>query len=202
MGAESESDETRRAETVLRGVERMRGIPCRVCSRPICGHEAVVSVAMGYGSSPHCLACMAEGLRSDREEFRDRLLAYILERECYRKGWLSASEGEGFGHALTPACLWRTGDERLPDSIPGRGTVLNKGASGHFAAEWDAGDSGCGDLVMELRVRLNAMKPGELMKLTARDPGAREDLPAWCRLTGHELVENMHPAYFIRRRRD
>ncbi len=76
------------------------------------------------------------------------------------------------------------------------------GTHGHLAVEWDAGDSGCGDLVMELRVRLNAMKPGELLKLTARDLGAREDLPAWCRLTGHELVESRHPTYLIRRRED
>ena len=70
------------------------------------------------------------------------------------------------------------------------------------AAEWDAGDTGCGDLVMALRIRLHAMKPGTLLKLTARDPGAREDLPAWCRLTGHTLVESGHPIYWIRRRED
>ncbi|MBI5576142.1 MAG: sulfurtransferase TusA family protein [Deltaproteobacteria bacterium] len=70
------------------------------------------------------------------------------------------------------------------------------------AVEWDAGDSGCGELVMELRLRLNAMKPGDLLKLTATDPGAREDLPAWCRLTGHALVESGHPIYLIRRRED
>jgi tRNA 2-thiouridine synthesizing protein A len=55
---------------------------------------------------------------------------------------------------------------------------------------------------MELRLRLKAMEPGELLKLTARDPGAREDLPAWCRLTGHELVESGHPTYWIRRREE
>ncbi len=69
-------------------------------------------------------------------------------------------------------------------------------------AEWDAGDMGCGELVLELRLRLKPMKPGQILKLTARDPGAREDLPAWCRLTGHRLVWAAHPVYGIGRKED
>jgi tRNA 2-thiouridine synthesizing protein A len=72
----------------------------------------------------------------------------------------------------------------------------------HPDSEWDAGDMGCGELVMELRIRLKPMRPGHLLKLTARDPGAVEDLPAWCRLTGHHLVSADHPLYFIRRKED
>jgi len=43
-------------------------------------------------------------------------------------------------------------------------------------AQWDAGDLGCGDLVLELRLRMEAMQPGQLLKLIARDPGARADI--------------------------
>jgi tRNA 2-thiouridine synthesizing protein A len=67
---------------------------------------------------------------------------------------------------------------------------------------WDAGDMGCGELVLELRLRLKPMRPGQLLKLTARDPGAPEDLPAWCRLTGHHLTYVNHPIYLIRRKED
>jgi tRNA 2-thiouridine synthesizing protein A len=66
--------------------------------------------------------------------------------------------------------------------------------------EWNAGDLGCGELVLELLMRLNAMSPGEVFQLTALDPGAREDLPAWCRMTGHPLVSANHPVYLIRRK--
>jgi tRNA 2-thiouridine synthesizing protein A len=72
----------------------------------------------------------------------------------------------------------------------------------HPDSAWDAGDMGCGELVMELRIRLKPTRPGHLLKLTARDPGAVEDLPAWCRLTGHHLVSADHPLYFIRRKED
>lgn len=67
-------------------------------------------------------------------------------------------------------------------------------------AEWDAGEMGCGELVMQLRLRLGALAPRARLRLTARDPGAREDLPAWCRLTGHTLLAADHPVYLLQRR--
>lgn len=66
--------------------------------------------------------------------------------------------------------------------------------------EWDAGDLGCGDLVLELRARIEPLAPGRILKLTARDPGAPADIPAWCRMTGHALVSEQHPIYLIRRK--
>lgn len=69
-------------------------------------------------------------------------------------------------------------------------------------AEWDAGDMGCGELVLELRSRLDRLRPGQVLRLTARDPGAPADIPAWCRLTGQILVGQHHPVYLIRRKED
>lgn len=65
---------------------------------------------------------------------------------------------------------------------------------------WDAGDLGCGELVVLLRGRLARLLPGQIFELVTRDPGAPEDVPAWCRLTRHELVEADHPNYLIKRR--
>jgi tRNA 2-thiouridine synthesizing protein A len=67
-------------------------------------------------------------------------------------------------------------------------------------AEWDAGDTGCGDLVLELRHRVTALEPGAVFRLVARDPGAPADLPAWCRMTGHTLLSAAPPVYLIRRK--
>jgi len=55
--------------------------------------------------------------------------------------------------------------------------------------EWHAGDLACGDLVLELRRRVRAA-PGQIFKVTALDPGAPADLPAWCRMTGHHLLQH------------
>jgi tRNA 2-thiouridine synthesizing protein A len=99
-------------------------------------------------------------------------------------------------------------DQKLEKTVSPSSSVLDNPTSRalgeleriHPDGEWDAGDMGCGELVMELRMRLKSMRPGHLMKLTALDPGAVEDLPAWCRLTGHHLVSADHPVYFIRRK--
>lgn len=70
----------------------------------------------------------------------------------------------------------------------------------HADLGWDAGDLACGDLVLQLRGRMEAMPPGRVLRLIARDPGAPEDLPAWCRLTGHTLLSATPPVYMIRRK--
>ena len=67
---------------------------------------------------------------------------------------------------------------------------------------WDAGAMGCGELVLELRFRMQALPPGSVLKLTATDPGAPEDLPAWCRMTRHALIASEHPYYWIRKREE
>ena len=69
--------------------------------------------------------------------------------------------------------------------------------------EWDAGDLGCGPLLLELRNRLRTM-PGQVFKLTSADPGSPEDLPVWCRLSRNELLRHdpQTKSYWIRSRLD
>jgi tRNA 2-thiouridine synthesizing protein A len=67
-------------------------------------------------------------------------------------------------------------------------------------AEWNAGNLGCGELVLELWGRMQRLPVGGVLRLIARDPGAPADIPAWCRLTGHVLVSDAPPVYLIRRK--
>ena len=69
-------------------------------------------------------------------------------------------------------------------------------------AEWNAGALGCGELVLELHHRLERLRPGQVLRLTALDPGAAADIPAWCRMVGHALIAQQHPVYLIRRKED
>ena len=73
------------------------------------------------------------------------------------------------------------------------------GKTAESAAAFDAGEMACGDLVLELRSRLARLARGEILRVRATDPGAVEDLPAWCRLTGHPLLRSAHPEYWIQR---
>jgi TusA-related sulfurtransferase len=41
--------------------------------------------------------------------------------------------------------------------------------------------------------------PGRILRLIALDR-ASADIPAWCRLTGHALLDHHHPVYLIRRK--
>ena len=65
---------------------------------------------------------------------------------------------------------------------------------------WDAADLACGVLLLRLRGRMEAMRPGQVLRLVAQDIGAAEDLPSWCRLTGHTLLSATPPVYLIRRK--
>lgn len=53
--------------------------------------------------------------------------------------------------------------------------------------EWDAGELGCGELVLELRMRMR-QAPGKVFRVTALDAGAPADIPAWCRMTNNPLL--------------
>lgn len=65
---------------------------------------------------------------------------------------------------------------------------------------WDAGSLGCGELILELRSKIAEVAPGETLRVTTKDPGAVEDVPSWCRMTGHILEKAEPPNYWIRRK--
>jgi tRNA 2-thiouridine synthesizing protein A len=69
-----------------------------------------------------------------------------------------------------------------------------------IADAWDAGDMGCGEVIILLRLRMQELGPGDVFKLTAHDLGAPEDIPAWCRLTKRRLLHADHPHYWIEQR--
>jgi len=61
----------------------------------------------------------------------------------------------------------------------------------------DCGELSCGELILELRQFVAYAPPGARILVTARDPAAFVDVPAWCVVTGHPLVAQAHPYYLI-----
>lgn len=43
--------------------------------------------------------------------------------------------------------------------------------------------------VIRTQDRVAALAPGDLLEVVASDPGALQDIPAWCRINGHRVVE-------------
>jgi tRNA 2-thiouridine synthesizing protein A len=186
-----------RVERVTRFLNETAEAACGLCGRALCGHQALMSLAAGRQDAPLCLGCLSEDLAKPATALRDQLVGYILRKECLTLGWGLASAREGLAASEAPACLWPKGGVAAPaEAAPPTSADEAPTAS----ARWDAGDMGCGDLVLELRRRLETVPAGGVLWLSARDPGAPEDLPAWCRLTGNDLAFARHPDYWIRRR--
>lgn len=195
-----------RTRSFLRLLHDRRGSQCRDCGQVLCGHEFTMSVVLGFLDAPRCWECLARDLDRQPEELRDHVYDYIRWRACFFSGWRLSSEHEGFGDATQPRCLWPEDRPARPVPRPGAvppvpdATVLPSSVRPKEDAVWEAGDMSCGDLVLELRRRLTALGPGQVLRVVALDPAAPEDLPAWCRLTGHTLAAQAHPDYWIRRK--
>jgi tRNA 2-thiouridine synthesizing protein A len=69
-------------------------------------------------------------------------------------------------------------------------------------ATLDGGDRRCGELILALKRTIERLAAGQVLKLICRDPGAREDLPAWCRMTGHRLLWGDGHTFYIARKED
>jgi tRNA 2-thiouridine synthesizing protein A len=65
--------------------------------------------------------------------------------------------------------------------------------------QWNAGETGCGQLIVGLRRQLKSLPCGASLEVIASDAGAPADLPAWCRMTGHSLIFAKHPCYLIQK---
>lgn len=47
----------------------------------------------------------------------------------------------------------------------------------------------CVNLTPNIKQAISSMQGSEVLKVYNDDPAAREGVPAWCRLTGHSLIE-------------
>lgn len=52
----------------------------------------------------------------------------------------------------------------------------------------DLGKKGCGDLAISLMQKMKTVEGGRVLEVRALDPGAPNDIPAWCRMTKNELI--------------
>lgn len=65
----------------------------------------------------------------------------------------------------------------------------------------DLGAAGCEEgVLLRLRNLMAGLAPGQVLEIRSTDPGVREDLPAWCRLTRHEYLGAVGSRYFVRKR--
>jgi TusA-related sulfurtransferase len=90
---------------------------------------------------------------------------------------------------------WAAALAALNCSVPTQSASL-------FGADafYDAGDLGCAAGPLdEIAAQMRRLAPGQTLEVRASDPSVANDLPAWCRLAGHELAGHEGDHYLIRR---
>lgn len=55
--------------------------------------------------------------------------------------------------------------------------------------ELEANGMACTNLTPGIKKAISAMNPDEVLKVMNDDPSSRMGVPAWCRLTGHTLID-------------
>ena len=43
--------------------------------------------------------------------------------------------------------------------------------------------------VIKTQDKVNELDNGDILEVTCTDPGALNDIPAWCRINGHEIID-------------
>lgn len=54
----------------------------------------------------------------------------------------------------------------------------------------DAAGEACGAVTPLVRQALSQLESGQVLEVLTHDPSARVGIPAWCRLTGHHLLDS------------
>ena len=63
--------------------------------------------------------------------------------------------------------------------------------------ELDARNLMCPLPVIRAQDRVKTMRSGERLKVICTDPGALNDIPAWCRINGHRVISTQNDARMI-----
>jgi len=58
-----------------------------------------------------------------------------------------------------------------------------------FDVELDTSGMNCPLPVLKARKALSEMSSGQRLHLIVTDPGAKKDIPAFCKMTGHQLID-------------
>ena len=44
--------------------------------------------------------------------------------------------------------------------------------------------------VIRTQDRMAILQPGDILEVHCTDPGAMQDIPTWCRISGHEVLDS------------
>jgi TusA-related sulfurtransferase len=92
---------------------------------------------------------------------------------------------------------WHAALEALNCEAPQKPPTTSRFGADFF---YDAGDAGCAfGPIDEIAALMRQMSPGQTLEVRGKDPTVAVDLPAWCRLAGHQFIAQEGYRYLIRR---
>jgi TusA-related sulfurtransferase len=152
-------------------------------------------------------------LASSTDRVADRLhIAYRIRLHRY-DGWQVIEQHsyctikDGLIETIRLLCSgFRPEPGHQPVELPGQRAAAN-GRSQRLQSQlgadalYDAGALGCAEGPMEeIAALMRQMASGQTLEVHASDPSVAGDLPAWCRMAGHEFVKQAGDRYLIRRK--
>ncbi len=79
-----------KAEDVIAFADRSWGTPCPTCGTALLGHDAVLSLMLGFADGPVCAPCLARPLGRETVPFLEGAHQNVRRLACYRAGWAHA----------------------------------------------------------------------------------------------------------------
>ena len=95
MDPMQDTSERGTAEALIREMARLQAGACPDCSGPLCAHQVLMNLALGFKESPRCLKCLATAMEQPAGPFRNYLIDYLQQRECHQTAWAWANRDEG-----------------------------------------------------------------------------------------------------------
>ncbi len=131
-----------------------------------------------------------------RFRLRERLDWKLIEQHAY------CTVDEGLIGVMNVLCSGFRPEGQYQYQYKQEQSAMN-GVSGQaeFGADayYDAGPRGCAEGPLDEITRLmRGLAPGQTLEVRATDPSVARDLPAWCRLVGHDLVKHERDHFLIR----
>jgi tRNA 2-thiouridine synthesizing protein A len=107
----------------------------------------------------------------------------------------------GVRHTETSLIIWSAGTSETEEGQKTARVNQPTSTEAHLfnADRWyDAGNKGCAAGPMdEIAAIMRQMESGQTLEIFATDPTVPVDLAAWCRMTGHALVEQQNSHYLV-----
>jgi NADPH-dependent 2,4-dienoyl-CoA reductase/sulfur reductase-like enzyme/peroxiredoxin family protein/TusA-related sulfurtransferase/rhodanese-related sulfurtransferase len=118
------------------------------------------------------------------------LQSYIATRILRQHGFDARNMSGGYGtYKCTGICEDTSEGTKQVNNKPDTSALAVKASdNSQVVIQLDACGLQCPGPILKVKQKMDELKPGNVLEVTANDTGFALDLPAWCRTAGHEVL--------------